>query len=216
MKTIALSTLAAALLGASGIAQEIQAFPMNDERKLTGLFFWDGAGSPGAFAIAYGQPEWKAEYDEMVASKKAGAVRLGKNYWTTLDTSIDLTIGGTKVSAGHYYLGVHRDEKGTFHLMCMDSAAARAQKAAPHMTPQMKAKINAPLQHTEVQDEADLLSITVEPGEKATEGTLSIHWGKHQLTATVSADLSSKTTPANAVKEAKETAGKGLESLKGK
>jgi hypothetical protein len=216
MKTLALSALTATLLAASGFTQELQAFPMNDDRKITGLFFWDGAGSPGSFAIAYGQPAWKAEYDEMVASKKAAAVRLGKNYWTTLDTSVDLTIGGTKVPAGHYYLGILRDEKGTFHLMCMDSATVRAQRGAPHMTSQMKAKINAPLQHATVEDEADLLSITVDNGSKPTDGTLSIHWGKHQLTANVTADLGAKASPANAAKEAKESAGKGLESLKGK
>lgn len=214
MNNILLSTLAASLLVAGTAAQEMNAYPMSGERQVAGLFFWDGSSSPGNFAITYAQPVWKAEYDKMVDEGKAGAMRLGAGYWSTLDSCIDLTIGGVKVPAGMYYLGIMRDDEGTFHLMCLDAAMTRAQKKNPAETPMLKAKINAPLVHKKIGSTQEKLTIAVTPGKQTNEGTLTLHWGNHELSAKVVAEMHGNTVPASLKKEAEQAAGKGLERIK--
>lgn len=214
MNKILLGTLTVSLLVAGTTAQEMNAYPMSGERQVTGLFFWDGQSSPGNLAIAYGQPEWKAEYDELIEAGKPGAVRLGAGYWTTLDTCIDLTFGGIKVPAGMYYLGINRDEKGAFQLMCLDAATVRAQKKSPMETSALKAKINVPLTHNKVEDEANLLTITVTPNAEKNGGTFKLHWGTHELAAKIVVDLQGGTVPAALKKEAEKAAGAGVEEAK--
>src|SRR5262245_61039285 len=98
MKSVVLVTLVAGLLVATGhpvvSAQQsggskIQVFGGDDTLNQTDLFFWDDAAhaSVGYVAVTYGAPTWKPQYDSMFETIKGTRVRLGKNAWTSLETT---------------------------------------------------------------------------------------------------------------------------------
>ena len=71
-----------------------------DERASTRLLY-ETDRAIGEFAIDYGRPAWKKEYEDPATFDKMtrGKVwRLGKDFWTTLDTSLPLRIAGREVS----------------------------------------------------------------------------------------------------------------------
>src|ERR1051325_9339498 len=102
------------------------------ERGTTRVGFWNTRKNMGAgqFAIDYGRPVWKKDYEDAAkfdAMTKGHVYRLGSNFWTTLDTDMPLTIGGTTVPAGLWYLGLQRSaDGGTWSLAFIAPAKGRA------------------------------------------------------------------------------------------
>ena len=102
------------------------------ERGTTRVGFWNTKKDMGAgqFAIDYGRPLWKADYEDTAkfdTFTKGKVYRLGSNFWTTLDTDMPLTVAGTQIPAGLWYLGLHRSADGaTWSLVFIDPAKARA------------------------------------------------------------------------------------------
>src|SRR5215471_499208 len=102
------------------------------ERGTTRVGYWDTQKNQGMaqFAIDYGRPVWKKDYEDSAKfdkMTKGQVYRLGSNFWTTLDTDIPLTIAGKNVPAGHWYLGLYRSEDGgTWSLCLIDPAKVRA------------------------------------------------------------------------------------------
>src|SRR2546425_5669783 len=103
-----------------------------DERGSTRLLYWDRQKDVGAgeFAIDYGRPVWKKDYDD--SAKFDGMTngktwRLGKDFWTVLDTNLPLRIAGKEVAPGTYYLGLFRSADGAaWSLAFIEPAKARA------------------------------------------------------------------------------------------
>lgn len=186
-----LASIASLALLAALVPAQVQAFPMDGQRATTGLFYWDQAvqGTPGQIFLHYGQPTWKEEYEKIVTSEKAVTQRLGSNWWTTLDTTLPLTIGQTKVPAGIYYLGLHKTAKGQWQLMLLDPKEVRAKKAHPAMTRGLTAKLSADLVYRKVGKSVDKLTITIKPSKSDPRiSSLGIHWHDHFLRAQVEAD----------------------------
>src|ERR1044072_5804859 len=102
------------------------------ERGTTRVGMWNTKKNMGAgqFAIDYGRPVWRKEYEDTSKFDKMtnGKVyRLGSNFWTTLDSEIPLVIPGQSIPAGEWHLGLHRSEDGaTWSLGFIDPAKARA------------------------------------------------------------------------------------------
>ncbi|HST20985.1 MAG TPA: DUF2911 domain-containing protein, partial [Blastocatellia bacterium] len=102
------------------------------ERGTTRVGMWNTKKNMGAgqFAIDYGRPVWRKEYEDTAKFDKMtnGKVyRLGSNFWTTLDSDVPLVIAGKSIPAGHWYLGLHRSKDGaTWSLVFIDPAKARA------------------------------------------------------------------------------------------
>ena len=94
-------------------------------------------------SLTYGQPEWNASYDAMLDKLKGKVNRLGKDWFTTLITMSDLEIGGAKIPAGSYIVGLHCDKDGKFALALMDSTTAMKNKVYPGMD--FKPEIVCPL-----------------------------------------------------------------------
>src|ERR1044072_9276625 len=87
------------------------------ERGTTRVGFWNTKKQMGAgqFAIDYGRPVWRKEYEDAAKfdqMTKGKTYRLGSNFWTTLDTDIPLVIAGKTVPAGLWYLGLQRSGDG--------------------------------------------------------------------------------------------------------
>jgi DUF2911 family protein len=56
------------------------------------------------------------EYEDPVkfdGMTKGKTWRLGKDFWTVLDTNVPLKIAGKEVAAGTYYLGLFRSADGS-------------------------------------------------------------------------------------------------------
>ena len=141
------------------------------------------------FAIAsltHGQPEWKASYDTMLDKLKGKLNRLGKDWFTTLVNSGPIEIGGSKIPAGYYIVGLHCDEKGQFSLAFMDAGQATKQGVTPF--DQWKPEFTAPLTLNKgvAKEDVKLMTMTFTHDEtKPGAGTFTLAWGKHTLTAPV-------------------------------
>ncbi len=176
--------LLTALTIAAAVPAQLRVFSMDGQRAATGLFYWDPAAStsPGQIFLHYGQPEWKDQYERLVTGDKAVTLRLGSNWWATLDTTTPLTIGQTKVPSGIYYLGLHKTAKAQWQLMLLDPKEVRKQKAHPGMTSGLTAKLNADLIYRKVDKHTDKLTITIKASKSDPKiGTLAIEWGNHHL-----------------------------------
>src|SRR5262245_56274783 len=95
----------AALALPASQSQQLQAFGGNSPRMAATRLCFDQQ-LRGMICVQYGQPTWKAEYDGMLEKLKGKQLRLGKDFWTTFNTTVALDVGGTAVPAGAYYLGL--------------------------------------------------------------------------------------------------------------
>src|ERR1044072_3084366 len=102
------------------------------ERGTTRVGLWNTKKNMGAgqFAIDYGRPVWRKDYEDAAKfdkMTKGQVYRLGSNFWTTFDSDIPVTIAGKTVTAGPWSLGLHRAEDGaTWSLAFIDPAKTRA------------------------------------------------------------------------------------------
>jgi Protein of unknown function (DUF2911) len=162
------------------------------ERGTTRVGFWNTKKDMGAgqFAIDYGRPVWKKDYEDTAkfeAMTKGHVYRLGSNFWTTLDSDMPLNIAGTQIPAGLWYLGLQRSADGAvWSLVFIDPMKARAE----HID---ASEINrAPIAYkammtiepaTEMKDKLTIDLVFQRPTPK--DVTLRIGWGKLQLSAPV-------------------------------
>ncbi len=173
------------------LAQEVQRFGGETPRVSTRIAYFGKNSSAGQLAIDYGQPEWKAEYktqfDELTRGKRW---RFGNNFWTTLDTHLDLTIAGTNVPAGYYYLVLERSESDDWSLILLEPKTIQAKKLDAFQAAETSGGISVPLKWEQTENTTEKLTIELAPVERELEkATLTIWWGKHKLTADIDVSL---------------------------
>jgi len=190
-------------------AQDVKTYVQTVERKCTRIAYFGANGSPGQFNIQYGQPAWKDEYNAQMEELKGKRTRFGNNFWTTLDTNVDLTIGGIKVAAGYYYLALGQNKKGDWQLVLFDPAVLRPYHPDAFATAMIKAPATeVPLDYAKVEGgkPAEKLDIelTAKKGKEIGYANLAIAWGPHRLAAAIIADLEVPATkPAEAAAKKK-------------
>ncbi|MFG0320323.1 MAG: TPR end-of-group domain-containing protein, partial [Planctomycetota bacterium JB042] len=171
----------------------VRVFAGTSDRKTSGLFYWDGQGSPGQIELSYGPIAWKGEYDALVGSEQfvGQRWRLGGNFWTTLDTNLDLTLAGVAVPAGLYYVTLEQTEPGKFVLQLNDPAPIRAKQLGAFLAQQTTGGIVVPLEHSESDEVARTLKIEVltMKGADPRVGSFTIAFGPHRLEAKLRAKL---------------------------
>lgn len=162
------------------------------ERGTTRVGYWSNEKNQGAgqFAIDYGRPVWKKEYEDTAAfdkMTKGQVYRLGSNFWTTLDTDMPLTIGGKTIPAGSWYLGLHRSDDGAvWSLVFIDPAKARAAHVDASEIARAPVAFKAPMTVEQASESKEKLTIDLtwqKPNIK--DITLRIAWGKMQLSAPI-------------------------------
>lgn len=144
-------------------------------------------------SIGYSPAPWRDGYDSMLETLKgANYTRLGANWWTSLDTIGALEIGGTKIEAGSYYLGLAIDKDGAFSLLIFDSKQTMKAGLLPGTTAlyrgDAKPVIKAPMTFAKdslLEVVVDLVIEITADKKDSTIGKLSIRWGKHELSAPV-------------------------------
>ncbi len=163
-------------------------------REMTRLIFFsrgpDGFALPAQVVFQYGQPAWKADYDETIKGAKAGMrARLGKDFWSTLDTNRDLTIGGKAVPAGSYYLAIEKVDDQTMNLVLLDPAEIRKQHLDAFMAEKATGGIPVPMQWEKTEKATELQSLRLQSGKDPREATFEILWGNHRLSAPLTVKL---------------------------
>lgn len=173
-------------------AQKAYGGPDPDRKASTMFVFGDDFHAYAGASISYSQPQWNDKYNDMLPTLKGKNARLGKNWWTSLDTIGAMEIAGTKIEAGSYFLGLHVDQDGNFHLLLLDAKKAMQGGVLPFHTDNLKADAKAPLTLAK-----DSLPATVEKMEieisadknDPSTGRFAIRWGKHELSAKVKLTL---------------------------
>src|SRR6185503_4769990 len=84
----------------------VQAFAQNIERRNSRVAWFGKKGGAGQIAIDYSPVPWQDKYEKAAGSAEMQGKkwRLGADFWTRLDTSVDMKLGGVEVPAGYYYL----------------------------------------------------------------------------------------------------------------
>lgn len=162
------------------------------ERGSARILYWDTKANTafGQFAIDYGRPVWKKDYDDpsnFDKLTKGKIYRLGSNFWTSLDTQLPLRILSVNVAPGHYYLGLARSSNGgKWSLVFIDSAKSRAMHLDAFQIERAPVLFQIPMTVEPVASASEKLTITLSyPKEKPKQATLWIAWGKLQLSAPV-------------------------------
>jgi len=154
----------------------------DEPRGLARVVYFGDHGIAAEYSIEYGKPAWKPDFDKMLK----GRVRLGNNYWTTLDTWNGLTIGDMEVKVGQYFLALECSDKNQWSLVLLDPEPLRKGKVDAYSSNGTKGGLFAPMKYEESKEAADTLSIKFVGDAKDPKlQTLEIRFGKHRLTAAV-------------------------------
>ncbi len=171
-------------------AQQIPGGTSTERRSVT-LCTFAADQMLAAVSIGYSPAEWRTEYESMVGAG-GNYTRLGKDWWTTFDTATPLDIGGARIEAGSYYLGIGGGADGEMQLLLFDSSKAMRAGLMPWTTAlyrgDAKPQHSAPmvLAKDSLKARAARLEFAITTSEKdPANGTLSIRWGRHELSAPV-------------------------------
>jgi len=158
--------------------------------------YWnrDTDSAAGWFAINYGRPVWKKDYEDPAkfdAITKGKIWRMGSNYWTVLDTSLPLNIAGRKVPVGSYFLGLRRSADGSkWSLAFIDEGPVRKTRLDAFDIRNASVKFEAPMSAAKSGSVADKLTITLAyPKDDFKKVTMKVAWGNMVLTAPITVSL---------------------------
>jgi hypothetical protein len=154
-------------------------------RASSRILYFGGNSIGGEVIVDYAQPDWKDDYDAQIDSMLGVRWRLGKNFWTRLDSNMDLNSNGVEIPAGGYYLVLERrKEDQAFVLYALDPVEVRDAKLDAFSAKDTKGGIAIPMEHKAIETKADKLQIRLDvDASRKNGGNLVITFGKHQLTA---------------------------------
>lgn len=157
---------------------------------------WLGHSGEQSIAIDHGQPKWTPEYDAFMAGQVSRHARLGSGPWTTLHSSVDLTIGKTKIPRGRWYLGALRDAKQNWALTFMAADNLDRKGLGGGATISVTPDMTAAMQLERTEQASELLDIKLAADKTGKPVvTLTIDWGKFRLRSEVAADFDTHKDP---------------------
>jgi hypothetical protein len=187
-KTMLRAATLAAICTLPSLRAQVQVFGGPDpDRKGSSVIMFSDTMMAG-IAISYSAPVWKEQYNQMLDSLKGKNLRLGKNWWTSFDTSVPAVIGGVRIEAGSYFLGMHCDKDGKFSLLLFAAADAMKGNLMPFAEDAWKGGTSAPLTLAKdsLKEPAKSMVIAIEADAKnPASGMFRVQWGPHELTAPV-------------------------------
>ena len=160
---------------------DVEALGLEAPRKLARF-----AHADGLVTVAYGQPEWKPEYVEQFdAVTKGKRWRFGRNWWTTLDTNVPITLGDVAIEPGDYYLvGERPADSDDWYLLVLDPAGVRKLQLDPVMAFETTGGRQVKLTHELTESTNELMTIEIYPDEAdSSQAMLAAWWGNHRLSA---------------------------------
>jgi hypothetical protein len=165
-----------------------------DEAASTRLAYFAGESGVGQFAINYGRPVWRAEYDDtgkFDQLTKGKVWRMGSNFWTSLYTDLPLTISGKAVAPGFYFLGLERSADGSsWRLAFIDPVKVRNAHTDAYNIQAAHVEFTVPMNLEPRAEPAQKLTVTLAHNEGDLQNaTLQVAWGRLGLTAPVKVTL---------------------------
>ncbi len=158
-------------------------YPETSPRGSTRIFYWYGPKSAGQVEIDYGVPAWQAQYAGMLAQPATTRWRFGQNFWTRIDTNMDLVSGETTLPAGDWYLVLEVGGGRTPRLIALDPDAMRAKRLDAYQAPQTTGGIEIPLVSADDGTFSPRLRLTLSLVPDAEdEALLEVRFGPHRLT----------------------------------
>ena len=195
----ALLTLLTLTIGAATphVQAQIRAFggPPDEDRASTRVLYYDSTSQKfaGQVALDYGRPLWDSTYDDRAKFDnltREKTLRLGKDFWTTLDTTVTLNFKGLMVQPGLHYLGLTRSSTGEWGLALFNPIRIRGIHGDASSTPTFEPDRVIPLEQSETGIRKERLTISLSySGDSPTAVRLKIEWGPYQLTAPFEAQV---------------------------
>ena len=190
------AAVTAAAVGAFAADGGPRAAVQTKVRTLSRVVLFGDKGLAGEYSIQYGSPEWKPAYDQDFEKITRGQrIRLGNDWWTTLDSFETLTFtdqagGTTELAAGSWFLALDCSAEGAWNLVALDPAPIRKAKLDAFASAKTTGGTLVPMQYDTVEDEESSLKIGFVAVEgKPLEQTLEIRFGKHRLRTAVTPKL---------------------------
>jgi len=163
-----------------------------DDRASVRVLYWNTQTdvAAGQFAIDYGRPVWKKEYEDPAkfdAMTRGKIWRMGSNFWSILDTQLPLSIGGKKVPVGFYYLGLHRSEEGSeWSLVFIDPGRVRKGRFDAFQIEKAPVEFEALMSYAKAETQTEKLTIALSyPKDDIKHVTMRVVWGNLALSATI-------------------------------
>jgi hypothetical protein len=163
-----------------------------EDRASARVLYWNTqTNAPaGQFAIDYGRPVWKKEYEDPAkfdAMTRGKIWRMGSNFWSMLDTQLPLSIGGKKVPVGFYYLGLHRSEEGSeWSLVFIDPGKVRKERLDAFLIEKAPVEFEALMSITKAETPTEKLTITLSSSKGDIKHvTMRVAWGNLVLSAPI-------------------------------
>ena len=163
-----------------------------DDRASARVLYWNTQtnAAAGQFVIDYGRPVWKKEYEDPAkfdAMTRGKIWRMGSNFWSILDTQLPLSIGGKKVPAGFYYLGLHRSEEGSeWSLVFIDPGKVRKGRLDAFQIEKAPVEFEALVSIAKAETQTEKLTITLShPKDDIKHVTMLVAWGNLALSAAI-------------------------------
>ncbi len=172
--------------------QTQQSYPEASQRGNARIFYWGPKGSEptggsiGQFAIDYGQPPWNDAYDAQIDGQRDRRWRLGQNFWTNLDTNIDLEIAGTGIPAGYYYLVLEYGADDEWRMFALDPKSVYGDQLDSYHAHFTTGGRKIVMAHERKDSKTAKLTMRLERDPASRDhATLSIEFGPHRLTAPI-------------------------------
>lgn len=189
LTTLVMFSLATPTTGgmvAGPVPTEQTPYPETSARGSTRIFYWFGPNSAGQVQIDYGRPQYQPAYSQFLTQPTGQRWRFGQDFWTRLDSNIDLTIGGLTLPAGYYYLVLENTKEHGVRLIALDPAEVRKQQLDAYEAPKTTGGIAIPLEsgHTKQPSERLAIELSVDRTKKD-EGLLEVVFGLNRFWAKV-------------------------------
>jgi hypothetical protein len=187
-----MAKIEASVKAAGGKTPQMQAFAQTIARKNSRVAWFSRSGSPGQIAIDWSPVAWKDAMGKAVETGKFKGQkwRLGSDFWTRLDNSMELQCGSVAVPAGYWYLTLEQRDEKTYVLALHDANEVKKQKLDAFQCNKLQGGLEITMAHsmsTEIAKELDL-AVTMNDGS-LTDGELTIAFGGHVLKTPFTAKL---------------------------
>lgn len=151
---------------------------------------WLGQSGEQSLAIDYGQSRWLPEYDKFMQERTARHARLGSGAWTTLQSGVGFSLGGTTVPAGRWYLGAHRNDKQDWTVTLMAAERLDAAGLGAGATISITPDRELPMRLERTTSASELLDIRLASNPKGKANVrLTLTWGSYRLSGDLVADF---------------------------
>jgi len=173
-------------MAAGPVPTQQTAYPETSARGSTRIFYWFGPNSAGQVEIDYGVPVYQPAYAKFLTQPSGQRWRFGQDFWTRLDSNLDLTISDVKLPAGYYYLVLESTPQHGVRMIALDPVEVRKQKLDAYEAPKTRGGIAIPLQTSMTGNPSGRLSIALSVDRTQEDvGSLEIVFGPNRFTADV-------------------------------